>query len=104
MLPHLLLLTPSTASSLDLWDMANDAAWYLVRRGDARTSHDLALRLRDRRRDLLGPDDPCTRRAACILAEALRQMGRYAESRELAEDNLARERLLSGDDHREHSP
>ncbi|MBV9449808.1 MAG: tetratricopeptide repeat protein [Streptosporangiaceae bacterium] len=101
MLPHLLLLDPPAAASTDLWEMANDAARYLVTRGDARTGHEMALRLRDRRRDQAGPDDRYTRRAASTLAEALRQMGRYAEARELAEDNHARERRISGEDHRD---
>jgi hypothetical protein len=38
---------------------------------------------------------------AHYLAWALRDMGRYAEARELDEDTLARSRRVLGDDHRD---
>jgi hypothetical protein len=99
LLPHLLALHPAAASSTDLGDLACNAAWYLVRRGDARGSHELASRLHQRWRDQLGPDDRHTLRAANNLAQALRVLGRYHEACQLDEDCLGLYRRLLGDDH-----
>ena len=79
--------------------MACDACWYLLARGDSRTAHDLAASLRQHWRDRLGDDDENTLAAVGYLAWALRDMGRYAEARELDEDTLARNRRMLGDDH-----
>ena len=60
---------------------------------------DLAAQLRQHWRDRLGDDHENTREAATYLARALRDMGRYAEARELDEDTLAHRRQMLGDDH-----
>ena len=99
LLPHILAIEPSVSSDPSLRDLACNAAWYLLRRGDMNGSHDLAKNLYDEWTQQLGRDDYHTRCAAIKLAQALREMGRYAEARHLDEDSLARTRRLVGEDH-----
>jgi hypothetical protein len=99
LLPHLLALDPVVMSTTELRNVAGSAAWYLVRRGDARTGRDLAGRLYRQWRDQLGPDDSDTLRIANALAYALREMGRFHEARDLGQDILTRRRRVLGDDH-----
>jgi hypothetical protein len=98
-LPHLLALEPASSGSTSLRDVAGSAAWYLTRRGDADAAHELAGNLYQRWRDGLGPDNSYTLWAANSLAQALRDMGRFAEARDLDEDTLARRRRILGEDH-----
>jgi tetratricopeptide (TPR) repeat protein len=98
-LPHLLALHPDATANQDLRQLAIDAAWYLYRRGDWRSSHDLASRLYRTWHDELGPDDLSTLAAAQILAVALRNVGQNQAARELEEDTLARHRRILGEDH-----
>ena len=63
------------------------------------TAHDLAADLHQHWRDGLGDDHEDTLAAANYLGWALRDMGRYAEARELDEDTLARRRRVLGEDH-----
>ena len=98
LLPHVLALAPTTNSGR-LRDLACGASWYLIRRGDPRTSRDLSSRLHQQWTDRLGPDSESTRRAASALAAALRAMGHYDDARQLDEAALARFRSLLGDDH-----
>ena len=99
LLPHVLALDPVSTSSTDLRDLASEAAWYLVRRGDIRSGYDLACRLYNQWGTRLGADDRRTLWAATTLAHALRAMGRYEEARQLDEESLAWERRLGGNDH-----
>jgi hypothetical protein len=97
-LPHLLVLDPGSAGDDRLRAMAIDTSWYLCRRGDARTGYALAKDLHDQWRAQFGPDSDDTLWAAHFVAEALEDLGRYAEARLLSEDTLARRRRLFGDD------
>jgi tetratricopeptide (TPR) repeat protein len=99
MLPHLLSLDPAVSDNQDLRQLAYEASWYLLARGDFHTSYSLALRLSTTWRDRLGPDDRLVLYAGQIVTAALRAMGRYQEARELDEDNLARMRDQYGYDH-----
>jgi tetratricopeptide (TPR) repeat protein len=98
-LPHLLFLDPSVSDSQELRSLAVDTAWYLTQRADAHGAYEIARQLYERWRERLGPDDESTLRAANALAEALRAMGRYAQSRQLDEDTLARRRGVLGENH-----
>jgi hypothetical protein len=98
LLPHLLALDPETSTAA-LSDLSYDAAWYLIRRGDARNGYHLAHRLYRHRQDELGPDDPGTLSAARTLATVLWALGHYDKARELDEDTLARRRRVLGEDH-----
>lgn len=100
LLPHLLALDPATTTSAELRDLAHGALWYLIKRGDARTSRDLAENLYQHWRGTLGPDHHHTLAAATTLAVALYQVGRYSEARDLDEGTLTRLRSAHGDDHR----
>jgi hypothetical protein len=98
LLPHLLALDPD-ASSPALSDLANDAVWYLIRRGLARNAYDLGRQLYQNRRGQYGPDHPGTLRAARALADGLRGMRRYSDAMALDEDTLTRCRRVLGEDH-----
>ena len=97
--PHILAIEPSVSSDPSLRDLACNAAWNVLRRGDINGSHDLARNLYDEWTQQLGRDDSHSRCDAIKLAQALREMGRYAEARHLDEDSLARTRRLVGEDH-----
>jgi len=100
LMPHLLAAGLAATESPGLRWMACNACWYLLARGDTRPAHDLAVGLRQHWRARLGDDHENTQAATLYLAWALRDMGRYAEARELDEDTLARRRVL-GEDHPE---
>ena len=97
-LPHLLCLEPTDSGDARLRDLAFNAGWYLLRRGDFRAGCDLARQLYERWRARLGRDDSYTLMAANTLGAALRGLGRYAEASLLDQDSLDRERRLNGDD------
>ena len=99
LLPHLLALEPGAASNAGLRDLADEVAWYLLRRGDTPNAHTLALRLYQQLRVGSGPDDTHTLKAANTLARALGHLGRHREARELDEDTLTRRRRILGADH-----
>ena len=97
-MPHLLAADLAATGSSDLRGMACNACWYLLARGDTRTAHDLANDLRQRWRDRLGDDDENTLMITHYLEWTLREMGRYGEARDLAQDTLARRRRILGAD------
>ena len=97
LLPHLLAFDPATSDGC-LRDLACDASWYLIRRGDPRTGRDLASHLYQQWTDRLGSDSKSTRQAASALAAALRAMGQYDDARRLDEGTLAYFRSVLGDD------
>jgi TIR domain/Tetratricopeptide repeat len=99
LMPHLLAVNLAATDNRDLHGMACNACGYLLARGDTRPAYDLAADLSQHWRDRLGDDDENTLRTALYLAWALRDMGRYAEARELDEDILARRRRVLGEDH-----
>ena len=99
LMPHLLAADLAATDTRDLRWMACNACGYLLARGDTRTAHVLAAGLHRQWRDRLGDDHENTLAVAHYLAWALRDMGRYAEARELDEDTLARCRRVLGDDH-----
>jgi len=99
LLPHVLALQPGTASSSELRDLACRAAWYLLCRGDAQASNDLALSLHEQWSDGLGTDDAATLAAANVRAAALRSVGRYSEALRLDKASLDRYQNLYGYNH-----
>jgi CheY-like chemotaxis protein len=99
LMPHLLAADLAATDSQDLRWMACNACAYLLYRGDTHLARDLAAQLHRHWRSRLGDNDEHTQEAALYLAWALRDMGRYAEARELDEDTLARRRRVLGDDH-----
>jgi tetratricopeptide (TPR) repeat protein len=99
LMPHLLALEPAASASTELRDTATRAIAYLSSSGDPHAAHDLARHLSDGWRDRFGDDDLYVHGVANILAVTLRQLGVYAEARELDEECLAWERRHHGDDH-----
>jgi hypothetical protein len=99
LLPHLLAADPAHSATPELRDLACNASWYLLRRGETTAGHDLAHHLYTTWRHDPGPDDRHTLSAANSLAVALRDLGRYTHARDLDQDSLIREKRLRGDDH-----
>jgi hypothetical protein len=99
LMPHLLVADLAATSSPDLRWMACNACWYLLARGDTRTAYDLASDLRQHWGERLGDDHEHMRIVALYIAAALRDMGRYAEARDLDQDTLDRQRRAQGEDH-----
>jgi tetratricopeptide (TPR) repeat protein len=99
LMSHLLATDLAATGNPNLRWMACNACWYLLARGDTRTAHDLARRLRQAWLAGLGGDDQHTQAAAHYLGWALRTMGRYAEARDLDQDTLDRFRRALGPDH-----
>jgi tetratricopeptide (TPR) repeat protein len=98
LMPHL-LAADLGASGGGLRRMACSACVYLLARGDVRAGYDISANLRQHWRDRLGDDDMATLAVTTYLAWAVRDMGRYAEARELDEDTLTRRRRMLGEDH-----
>ncbi len=98
LMPHLLAADLAATTNPGLRRLAYRASRYLLARGDARSGHDLASHLYPQWREQLGADHPQTQAIGYYLAQAFRDMGRYADARDLDQDLLDRRRLL-GEDH-----
>ncbi|MFF7452559.1 MULTISPECIES: FxSxx-COOH system tetratricopeptide repeat protein [unclassified Streptomyces] len=96
LLPHALALDPAQLTTSLGRDVAGDACWYLMDRGQARPAREHLQTLYDTCLRQLGPDHEDTLRAAHILARAHDD---YERARALNEDTLARHRRLHGDEH-----
>ncbi len=99
LMPHVLAADLAATDSPALCELVRRVCWYLIERGDARTTRDLMSNLRQQWRDRLGADHPQTLMAAHYLAWALWELGRYAESRDLNQDTVERRRCILGEDH-----
>jgi hypothetical protein len=98
LMPHLLAADLASTRNRRLRWMACDACWYLIARGDTRTSYDLATHLHQHWQQQFG-DDETTLAMALNSAWALRDMGRYADARDLDQDTLDRKHRILGEDH-----
>ena len=99
LMPHLLAADLAATGSHGLRQLACNACWYLMARGDTRTAYDLAATLRQQWRTGSAMTTSTRWRLAHCLAWALAGMGRYAEARNLDQDILARRRRVLGEDH-----
>jgi len=99
LMPHLLAANLAATGNPALRWMACNACVYLLFRGDTRTAHNLARRLHQQWRQLLGGDDHDVLAIAHYLAWTYREMGRYSEARDLHQDTLNRIRRIHGADH-----
>ncbi|HEX6525826.1 MAG TPA: FxSxx-COOH system tetratricopeptide repeat protein [Streptosporangiaceae bacterium] len=99
LMPHVLAADPAITNDPGLRWLACNACRYLLARGDMRTGHDLASRLRRHWSDRLGSDHEHTLEIAQYLGWAFRVMGRYGEARDLDRDTLARKSHILGKDH-----
>jgi hypothetical protein len=98
-MPHLLAIDVTSSGDPFLRDLACDAAWYLLARGDPSSGQQLAEHLLQHWRESLGSDDTHTLRAASTLARAWLDLGRPESAAQLDHDTLARRRRLLGEDH-----
>ena len=99
LMPHLLAADLAATDSPALRELARDACWYLIERGDVHTPYDLVRGLHRQWSDRFGEDHVHTLIAAHYLAWTLLEMGRYAESRDLNQNTLDRRRRVLGQDH-----
>ena len=98
LLPHLLAVGPAATDDTRIRTLACWGIWYLLKRGDTRGGHDLASNLFREWRKRHSRNNRHTLWAASNLGLALREMGRYADARQLDEDTLARNRRIHGKD------
>ncbi|MEV4283652.1 FxSxx-COOH system tetratricopeptide repeat protein, partial [Actinoplanes xinjiangensis] len=91
LLPHLLAVQPGRSADDGLRQRARDAVVYLISRGDPGPARQFAEALHTGWRDMLGPDDRNTLRAATELVWALRDLGKVGQLRPLVEDTLTRQ-------------
>jgi hypothetical protein len=99
LMPHLLVAQLGGTDSPNLRRTACHACWYLLARGDTRAAHDLARGLRQQWQARLGDYDETVLSATHYLGWALKDIGRYAEARDLHQDVLDSARRLQGEDH-----
>ena len=99
LMPHLLAMDLAATRSHDLRWMACNACYYLIARGDTRLGYDLASDLRRPWRERLGDDDYDTMTITDYIGIGMLAMARYAEARDLHQDNLDRKRRVLGHDH-----
>jgi Tetratricopeptide repeat len=89
-----------------LEDAAADVAWlldeaaiYLLTRGEPAASRPLLERARELQRRVLGEENPAALTSANNLAADLRALGQHEAARRLDEDTLVRRRRVLGEDH-----
>ena len=99
LMPHLLAAGVTGIGNAALDQMACNACYFLLARGDTWHAHDLANGLYQDWSAQLGSDDRHAQAAATYLAWGFRNMSRYAEARDLDEDSLERRRRIFGEDH-----
>lgn len=95
---HLTAPHAEVADRPELRPMLLQAALYLIRSGQARGAHGLALSLQQAWSAELGEDNPDTLTAMQYLGHATADIGDAAEARRIAEDTLARRRRTLGSD------
>jgi tetratricopeptide (TPR) repeat protein len=98
LMPHLLAVDLAAATNRNLRWLACNACSYLLLRGDTRSSHDLAGTLYPQWKERLSEDDDTVLDMAHGLAWTLRDLGRYAEARDLQQEIVARARQVLGED------
>ncbi len=99
LMPHLLAAGLAVTDSRDLRQIACDACWYLLARGDIPTGCDVARDLHQQWRDRLSGDDEHVLVMAHHLAWALQAQGQYAAARDLNRDTWERSGQVLGEDH-----
>jgi tetratricopeptide (TPR) repeat protein len=99
LMPHVLAADLAATTSPNMRWLACYASWYMLARGDIRSSYDLAASLHPRWCERLGGDEESVLSMAHQLAFALYNLGRYVEARDLAQEVAARARQVLGEDH-----
>jgi hypothetical protein len=103
LLPHALTATDAGRALDDVgadvaW-LLNEAAVYLLTRGEPAAGLPLIERALELRRRVLGEEHPDTLTSANNRALNLRALGQYEAARRLNEDTLARRRRVLGEEH-----
>ena len=98
LMPHLLAADLAATTNPDLRWLACEASEYLLYRGDTHSSYDLTAYLCPQWRERLGEDEETVLSVAYKLAWTLRQLGRYAEARDLGQEVVVRARRVLGED------
>ncbi|HTW00812.1 MAG TPA: FxSxx-COOH system tetratricopeptide repeat protein [Streptosporangiaceae bacterium] len=97
--PHVLAADLVATDNPALRDLARRVCWYLIERGDARTTGNVMGELRRQWGERLGHDHEHTLMATHYLAWALLELGRYEEARALNQDTWERRRRVLGEGH-----
>jgi TIR domain/Tetratricopeptide repeat/NB-ARC domain len=100
LMPHVLVADLGDATNPDLRWLAVAASGYLLERGDARSSYDLAANTHSQWRKRLGDDEETVMAMAHQLARTLQDLARYTEARDLEQEVVARARRVLGEDAR----
>jgi TIR domain/Tetratricopeptide repeat/NB-ARC domain len=98
LMPHVLAADLAATTNPGLRWLACNASWYLLARGDTRSSYDLAARLHPQWRERLGDDEETVLEIAHQLAWARQYLGHYAEALDLLQDVVARASHMLGQD------
>ena len=98
LMPHLLAADLAATINRSLRWLACLACGYLLARGDARSSYDLAANLYPQWRERLGEHEETVLEMAHVLAWTLQNLGRYAKARDLEQEVVARARQVLGED------
>ena len=100
LMPHLLVADLATSTDPGPRWLAINACGYLLARGDARSSHDLAANVHSQWRKRLGDDEETVMAMAHQLAWTLQNLARYTEARDLEQEVVVRARRVLGEDSR----
>jgi hypothetical protein len=99
LLPHIIAVDPDISDNPAFRTTACLAVWYLLNRADTHTALTLAQQLHAGWRHHSGPDDYHVLGAASRVSRAHRDLGLYAQARDLDQDLLDRHRRQYGNDH-----
>jgi hypothetical protein len=100
LLPHLNAVDPANSENPALREMACEASWYLLDRGDVAAGYEMSSRIYEGWRVRLGGDDPDTLLATHSLSVAYQRLGKVETAYELSSDTLVRRTRKYGRDHR----
>jgi tetratricopeptide (TPR) repeat protein len=98
-LPHLEAADLVTTNDEGLRQVGCAALWYLLCSGASETALSMAQKIREGWGIRYGTDDALTLRVADAVAQAYRDLGRFAQACEVDEDTMERRRRVLGDDH-----
>jgi tetratricopeptide (TPR) repeat protein len=98
LMPHVLAADLAATTNPSLRWLACNASWYLLARGDIRSSHDLTASLYPRWLQRLGDDEETVLEIAHQLAWALQLLGRQDEALDLPRKIVAHARRVLGED------
>ena len=98
-LPHLEAADLVTTNDEELRQVGCAALWYLLWSGASEAALSMAQKMREGWGIRYGTDDALTLRAADAVAQAYRDLGRFAQACAVDDDTMERRRRVLGEDH-----